>query len=69
MLAYCGDARQRFGPVAEGFGIPFDPDNPRPAALACATLCEAFQLTATAGGDRVALVTPDGGVRITWRPA
>jgi len=29
-------AAHRFGPVAEGFGIPFDPANPKPAALACA---------------------------------
>ena len=29
-------AAQRFGPIAEGFGIPFDPHNPKPAALACA---------------------------------
>ena len=29
-------AADRFGPIAEGFGIPFDPDNPKPAALACA---------------------------------
>ncbi|MGB6942772.1 MAG: iron-containing alcohol dehydrogenase [Bryobacteraceae bacterium] len=29
-------AADRFGPVAEGYGIPFDPSNPKPAALACA---------------------------------
>jgi alcohol dehydrogenase len=29
-------APERFGPVAEGFGVPFDPANPKPAALACA---------------------------------
>ena len=29
-------APQRFGPVAEGFGIAFDPENPKSAALACA---------------------------------
>jgi alcohol dehydrogenase len=29
-------APQRFGPVAEGFKIPFDASNPKPAALACA---------------------------------
>ena len=29
-------AAERFGPIAEGFGIPFDPANPKPAALACA---------------------------------
>jgi alcohol dehydrogenase class IV len=26
----------RFGPIAEGYKIPFDPENPKPAALACA---------------------------------
>ena len=29
-------AAERFGPIAEGFGIPFDPADPKPAALACA---------------------------------
>jgi alcohol dehydrogenase class IV len=29
-------APERFGPVAEGYRIPFDPGNPKPAALACA---------------------------------
>jgi alcohol dehydrogenase len=29
-------APQRFGPVAEGYRIPFDAANPKPAALACA---------------------------------
>jgi alcohol dehydrogenase class IV len=29
-------AAERFGPVAEGYGIPFDPSNPKPAALECA---------------------------------
>jgi maleylacetate reductase len=29
-------AADRFGPVAEGYGIPFDPSNPKPAALKCA---------------------------------
>jgi alcohol dehydrogenase len=29
-------APERFGPVAEGYKIPFDPSNPKPAALACA---------------------------------
>jgi alcohol dehydrogenase len=29
-------AAERFGPVAEGYGIPFDASNPRPAALQCA---------------------------------
>jgi len=35
-------APQRFGPVAEGFGIAFDPENPKPAALACADRTEQF---------------------------
>jgi alcohol dehydrogenase class IV len=26
----------RFGPIAEGFHLPFDPQNPKPGALACA---------------------------------
>jgi len=29
-------AADRFGPVAEGYRIAFDPSNPKPAALACA---------------------------------
>jgi alcohol dehydrogenase len=29
-------AAERFGPVAEGYKIPFDPSNPKPAALQCA---------------------------------
>jgi alcohol dehydrogenase len=29
-------AADRFGPVAEGYGILFDPSNPKPAALQCA---------------------------------
>jgi alcohol dehydrogenase class IV len=29
-------AAERFGPIAEGYGIPFDPSNPKPAALQCA---------------------------------
>jgi len=29
-------AAERFGPVAEGYKIPFDPANPKPAALQCA---------------------------------
>jgi long-chain acyl-CoA synthetase len=36
------------------------------AALGSGTLCDAFQLTASAGGGRVALASPDGSVRITW---
>lgn len=29
-------APERFGPIAEGFHVPFDPGNPRAGALACA---------------------------------
>ena len=29
-------APQRFGPIAEGYGIAFDPANPKKAALSCA---------------------------------
>ncbi len=35
-------APERFEPVAEGWGIPFDPANPKPAALACADRTEQF---------------------------
>src|SRR6516162_1827006 len=35
-------APQRFGPVAEGFGIAFDPAHPMPAALACADRAQEF---------------------------
>jgi alcohol dehydrogenase class IV len=35
-------AAERFGPVAEGYGIPFDPSNPKPAALKCADRTEEF---------------------------
>jgi long-subunit acyl-CoA synthetase (AMP-forming) len=37
------------------------------AALAASSLCEAFQLTAAANAERVALRSPDGGTKITWR--
>jgi long-subunit acyl-CoA synthetase (AMP-forming) len=36
------------------------------AALDSSSLCEAFQLTAAANGERVALTSPDGTVCITW---
>jgi alcohol dehydrogenase len=36
MRFMAGIAPERFGPVAEGFGIPFDSANPKAAALACA---------------------------------
>ena len=42
MRFMAGIAPQRFGPVAEGFGIPFDPENPKAAALACADRTEEF---------------------------
>ena len=42
MRFMAGIAAQRFGPVAEGFGIPFDAANPKPAALACADRTEQF---------------------------
>lgn len=42
MRFLAGIAAHRFGPVAEGFGIPFDPANPKPAALACADRTEQF---------------------------
>jgi alcohol dehydrogenase class IV len=29
-------AADRFGPIAEGYGIPFDPANPKPVAFKCA---------------------------------
>lgn len=35
-------AAQRFAPVAEGFGIAFDAENPEPSALACADRTEEF---------------------------
>jgi len=36
MRFMAGIAPERFGPIAEGFGIPFDRANPRASALACA---------------------------------
>lgn len=35
-------APERFGPIADGFGIDFDPGHPRAAARACADVAEAF---------------------------
>jgi alcohol dehydrogenase class IV len=35
-------AAYRFGPIAEGYGIPFDESNPKAAALACADRTEEF---------------------------
>ena len=42
MRFMAGIAAHRFGPVAEGFGIPFDAASPKPAALACADRTEQF---------------------------
>ena len=36
MRFMAGIAPERFGPIAEGFGIPFDRPNPKASALACA---------------------------------
>jgi maleylacetate reductase len=36
MRFMAGIAPERFGPIAEGYKIPFDTANPKPAALACA---------------------------------
>jgi alcohol dehydrogenase class IV len=36
MRFMAGIAPERFGPIAEGFHVPFDPGNPRAGALACA---------------------------------
>jgi alcohol dehydrogenase len=35
-------AADRFRPIAEGFGVPFDPAHPKTAALACADRAAAF---------------------------
>lgn len=35
-------APERFRPIAEGFGVPFDPADPKRAALACADRAAAF---------------------------
>jgi alcohol dehydrogenase len=32
----------RFGPIADGFGVPYDPADPQAAAMACAGRLEAF---------------------------
>jgi len=42
MRFMAGIAAERFGPVAEGYKIPFDPSNPKPAALACADRTQEF---------------------------
>jgi len=43
-----------------------DLNNAAAAALGAKTLCEAFQLTAVANAERVALRSPDGSTEITW---
>jgi alcohol dehydrogenase class IV len=35
-------APERFGPIAEGLGVPFDAADPRPSALSCATRVAEF---------------------------
>ena len=42
MRFMAGIAPERFGPVAEGFGVLFDPANPKKAALECADRTEQF---------------------------
>ena len=42
MRFMAGIAPERFGPVAEGYGIAFDMGNPKPAALECADRTEKF---------------------------
>jgi alcohol dehydrogenase class IV len=42
MRFMAGIAPERFGPIAEGFGIPFDRENPKASALACADRTEQF---------------------------
>jgi alcohol dehydrogenase len=42
MRFMAGIAPERFAPIAEGFGIRFDPANPRPAAFECADRTAAF---------------------------
>ena len=42
MRFMAGIAPERFGPVAEGYGIPFDRSDPKPAALKCADRTEEF---------------------------
>jgi alcohol dehydrogenase class IV len=35
-------APERFGPIAQGYGVPFNPANPKPGALACADRTAGF---------------------------
>jgi len=42
MRFMAGRAPDRFQPIAEAFGLPFDAADPRPAALACADRMAAF---------------------------
>ena len=57
MRFMAGIAPERFGPIAEGFHVPFDPANPKVAALACADRTAQF----IAGFD-VAHTLKDAGV-------
>ena len=42
MRFMAGIAPERFGPIAEGLGVPFDASNPRPGALECADRVASF---------------------------
>lgn len=42
MRFMAGIAPERFGPIAEGYKIPFDPENPTTAAMACANRTAEF---------------------------
>lgn len=42
MRFMAGIAPERFGPIAEGFGVRFDPANPKPGALECADRTASF---------------------------
>ncbi|MFZ1203996.1 MAG: iron-containing alcohol dehydrogenase, partial [Candidatus Acidiferrales bacterium] len=42
MRFMAGMAPQRFGPIAKGFGLAFDPADPKPGALACADRTAGF---------------------------
>lgn len=42
MRFMAGIAPERFGPIAAGFGLPFDPAKPKTAALACADAAAKF---------------------------
>ena len=42
MRFMAGIAPERFGPIAQGFGLRFDTANPKPAALECADRAAKF---------------------------